>query len=70
MGVILMEIDWLQLISTQGVAVVLAIYLVWWITDRLSKKLDNLTDAINNLTKAVNTLKVIVDRGREHDGGE
>ncbi|OYT59627.1 MAG: hypothetical protein B6U75_03455 [Desulfurococcales archaeon ex4484_217_1] len=65
-----MEIDWLQLISTQGVAVAIAIYLVYWITNKLDRRIEKLTEAINNLTEAVNTLKILVDRGREHDGGE
>lgn len=70
MGVVLMEMDLIQLITTNGLAVAIAVYLVYWITNKLDKRIEKLTEAINKLTEAVNTLKILVDRGRKHDGGE
>jgi len=65
-----MEMDLIQLITTNGLAVAIAVYLVYWITNKLDRRIEKLTEAINKLTEAVNTLKVIVDRERNHDGAE
>ncbi|RLG74350.1 MAG: hypothetical protein DRO23_07000 [Thermoprotei archaeon] len=60
-----MEVDLIQLLTTNGLAVAIAIYLVWWITNRLDKKLDDLTNAIKELSNAINTLKILVSRNEE-----
>ncbi|OYT55257.1 MAG: hypothetical protein B6U76_06615 [Desulfurococcales archaeon ex4484_217_2] len=60
-----MEVDLIQLLTTNGLAVAIAIYLVWWITNRLDRKLDDLTNAIKELSNAINTLKILVSKNEE-----
>ena len=60
-----MEVDLIQLLTTNGLAVAIATYLVWWITNRLDRKLDDLTNAIKELSNAINTLKILVSKNEE-----
>jgi len=61
------EVDLIQLLTTNGLAVAIAIYLVWWITNRLDRKLDDLTNAIKELSNAINTLKILISRNGEKE---
>lgn len=65
MGDYVVEVDLIQLLTTNGLAVAIAIYLVWWITNRLDRKLDDLTNAIKELSNAINTLKILVSKNEE-----
>jgi hypothetical protein len=47
----------LQWIQNYGVAVAISVYLVYWITTKLDKKLDMLIDSINRLN--INIEKLI-----------
>jgi len=64
-GDYVVEVDLIQLLTTNGLAVAIAIYLVWWITNRLDRKLDDLTNAIKELSNAINTLKILVSKNEE-----
>lgn len=67
MGDHVVEVDLIQLLTTNGLAVAIAIYLVWWITNRLDRKLDDLTNAIKELSNAINTLKILISRNGEKE---
>lgn len=49
-----MELEqFFQLISTYGFSVVIAAYLIYYITKKLNSKFDKLTEAIESLTDAI-----------------
>jgi len=39
----------IAIIANQGVAIAIAIYLVWWVTTRLSAKLDSIEDKLEQI---------------------
>lgn len=50
------EVNVVQLVSTFGLSVGIAVYLVYWVTNKLSDKLDNLS---NKMDKVVDNLNVV-----------
>jgi len=67
MGVVVMETDLLQLITTQGLAVGVTIYLIYWITNRFDKRLDELKEAIEKLNESVKTLIALLNKNNEEE---
>lgn len=57
MGVMVVEVELIQLVSTYGLSIAIAVYLVWWITNKLTDKLDNLAEKIDKLNE--NILKLL-----------
>ena len=65
MGDMVMETDLLQLITTQGLAVGVTVYLIYWITNRFDKRLDELKEAIEKLNESVKTLIALLNKNNE-----
>lgn len=38
-----------DLLANQGLAIAIAIYLIWWVTTRLSAKLDSINDKLEKI---------------------
>jgi len=49
-------------VSQYGAAIVIAMYLVYWITNKLNSKLETLVDAVNELSKHVQDLNMNIEK--------
>jgi len=54
--------DVIQIVANYGLAVFIAIYFSYWITNTLTNKLDTLTNSINELKEAVKELSDKIER--------
>jgi hypothetical protein len=61
-----MCVDIFTWIPQYGVAIVIAVYLVYWVTARLNSKLDVLINAVNDLSKNVQNLNVNIEKLLNH----
>lgn len=50
-----------DLLANQGLAVAIAIYLIWWVTTRLSAKLDSINDKLE---------KILIELRKLNGGGK
>jgi hypothetical protein len=41
--------NFIDLLANQGAAIAIAIYLVWWVTTKLSAKLDSIEDKLEQI---------------------
>jgi uncharacterized protein YoxC len=61
-----MCVDILNWISQYGVAITIAVYLVYWITTKLNSKLDTLINSVNELSKNVQSLNANIEKLLNH----
>ena len=61
-----MSVDIFTWVSQYGVAIVIAVYLVYWITNKLNSKLETLVDAVNELSKHVQGLNMNIEKLLNH----
>jgi len=41
--------NFIDFLANQGVAITIAVYLVWWVTTKLSAKLDSIEDKLEQI---------------------
>ena len=51
------EINLLDWVSTYGVGIAIAVYLVWWVTTKLNGKLDRLAQSTDKLSDKIDELR-------------
>ncbi len=51
-----MDASFMEAVANYGLAIVIAGYLVWWVTNKLNSKLDRLTQSIENLNQTIQHL--------------
>jgi len=51
-----------DLVLQYGIAAGIAVYLVWWVTSRLERSLDDLNSTIKELGDKIDRLTVVVER--------
>jgi len=61
-----MSVDIFTWVSQYGVAIVISVYLVYWITTKLNNKLDTLINAVNELSKNVQSLNTNIEKLLNH----
>jgi peptidoglycan hydrolase CwlO-like protein len=61
-----MSIDIFSWVSQYGVAIGIAVYLVYWVTTKLNSKLDTLVNAVNELSKNVQSLNTNIEKLLNH----
>ena len=58
-----MDTSFFELIANYGLALVISVYLVWWITSRLNGKIDRLANSLDKLNESINRLIYEIERG-------
>lgn len=60
----------LYMITNQTFAIVIATYLVWWITKKLNGKMDKLANSIDRLNMNIEALINVINNRRGKKDGE
>lgn len=61
-----MSVNIFTWVSQYGVAVVIAVYLVYWITNKLNGKIEDLKNAVIELNKNVQSLNTNIEKLLNH----
>ena len=61
-----MSVDIFTWVSQYGVAIVIAVYLVYWITNKLNSKIEDLKNAVIELSKNVQSLNINIEKLLNH----
>jgi uncharacterized protein YoxC len=57
-----MSVDIFTWVSQYGVAIVISVYLVYWITTKLNSKIEDLKNAVTELSKNVQSLNTNIEK--------
>jgi len=57
-----MESELLTVISNQGLAIGISVFLVWWVTTQVTAKLKTICDSQNNLCESQTKIAFAVDK--------